>query len=260
MIRYYDKTNHQLVYVNQKADPQFWDEQWSTNNFVKAIKGPKNRFTVRFTTKYLKRGARLLEGGCGRGDKVYALHRQGYDVYGVDYASKTVQQINEYTPELKVSLGDVRNLQFDNDFFDGYWSFGVIEHFYDGYFPILKEMHRVLKNGGYLFLTTPSMSLLRSIKAKLGCYPKFQETDDIKQNFYQFALNSKSVTYNFERIGFQLIEMKFYGGNIGIQQDANLCEPIFNPVCENRFSGSAISLLTSQFANHMTLYIFKKNG
>lgn len=260
MIRYYDQTNHRLIYIDKKADSKFWDAQWRTDNFEQAIKGPRNRFTLKYTSKYVGPCGRLLEGGCGHGDKVYSLYKQGYDVYGVDYASETVQQINRYAPELKVSVGDVRNLHFEDGFFDGYWSFGVIEHFYEGYFPILQEMHRVLRRGGYLFLTAPSMSWLRNIKAKLGQYPEFQENEDNKENFYQFALNPSSVIKNFQDRNFQLIEMKAYGGNIGIQQDINVLQPLLNKVCTGHFSGYGLSLLTSFFANHINLYIFRKEG
>lgn len=258
VIRYYDKLNHRLVYVGKKANPEFWDAQWRTNDFEQAIKKPRNRFTIKYTTKYIKPGARLLEGGCGQGDKVYSLYKQGYDVYGIDYADETVRQINRYAPELKVFAGDVRSLQFDDGFFDGYWSFGVIEHFYEGYFPIRQEMYRVLRPGGYLFLTVPAMSWLRSIKAKLGQYPEFQEQEEIKENFYQFALNPSSIINNFQEGGFQLIERKPYSGNIGIQQDINIFQPLLNKLCQNRISAYGISSLTSFFANHMNLYIFRK--
>ena len=44
----------------------------------------------------------------------------------------------------------------------------TIEHFIDGYDAILSEMYRVIKEGGYLFLTVPSMSIIRKVKAALG--------------------------------------------------------------------------------------------
>ena len=48
----------------------------------------------------------------------------------IDYAPKTVEFVNKKFPFLDIRLGDVTKLDFDDNFFDAYWSFGVIEHFY----------------------------------------------------------------------------------------------------------------------------------
>ena len=60
------------------------------------------------------------------------LEKSGFSTTGVDFAEKTVK-INALYPSLDIRLVDIRNMDFDDGFFDGYWSFGVIEHFYDGY-------------------------------------------------------------------------------------------------------------------------------
>ena len=59
-----------------------------------------------------------LEGGCGLGGNVYCLHYYGYSAFGVDFAEKTVEKISKYFPELKIIKGDVRSLEFDDEFFD----------------------------------------------------------------------------------------------------------------------------------------------
>jgi len=55
-------------------------------------------------------------------------------------------------------FSDVRKLNFPDHYFDGYWSLGVIEHFYKGYDEIIHKIYRVLHPGGFLFLTVPEMS------------------------------------------------------------------------------------------------------
>jgi SAM-dependent methyltransferase len=174
MEKYYDRENQRLVYINTAADAAYWDSHWSqfcsggdVRNYVSVV----NRHVLKCTRRHVAPGSRILEGGCGRGQNVYTLHANGYDVYGVDFAPETVSRINNAIPELKVSLGDVRHLPFEEGFFDAYWSLGVIEHFYDGYDEVSREMRRVLRKGGYLFLTAPSMSRLRRLKAALGRYP-----------------------------------------------------------------------------------------
>ena len=177
---FYDKENNRLVYIGKAATSEYWDEHWLSNKDLKQIVTRGSRFVVKITKKYLRKGSKILEGGCGIGDKVYTLQKAGYDAYGVDYAETTVKRVKELFPDLKIRVADVRRLPFEDGFFDGYWSLGVIEHFYEGYDEIALEMKRVLRKGGILFLTCPVMSPLRRLKAKMGLYPLFKEE---KRNF-----------------------------------------------------------------------------
>lgn len=106
---------------------------------------------------------------------VYWLAKSGYDSYGVDYARKTVDLIHRFMPKLKATCHDVRYINFNDNFFDGYWSLGVIEYFYEGYEEIVKEAKRVIKRDGFLFLSFLSMSILRRFKARLGLYVDYRK-------------------------------------------------------------------------------------
>ena len=133
-MRYYDKENRRLVYIEENATPEFWDRQWKDEKLKQSIlAGAKEHFVFPITKRYLKTGSKILEGGCGKGQFVYSLHTRGYDAHGVDFAEKTVEKIRALVPELKIHLGDVRKLEFPDASFDGYWSLGVIEHFPEGY-------------------------------------------------------------------------------------------------------------------------------
>ncbi|MBI3243733.1 MAG: class I SAM-dependent methyltransferase [Chloroflexi bacterium] len=263
MIKYYDETNCRLVYVGQEANENFWDSRWQAEDFERLIKVAikKNRFFVDNTQKYLPPGSRILEGGCGRGDKVYVLQKCGFEAYGVDYASETVEKINRYAPELKVTLGDVRNLDFPDAYFDGYWSLGVIEHFYDGFEPIQREMSRVIKNGGYLFLTVPAMSWLRKQKARLRKYPAYKENDELRKHFYQFALDPQRVIRHFQNHGFRFIELKPRNGIVGLREET--AWPPLQRVLDSKTilakrARKVIDILTTPFANHGVFCVFKK--
>jgi len=64
----------------------------------------KNSFIVKTTKAFLPKNSRIIDGGCGSGDKVYALQKHGFDAYDVDFAEETVKRINTCIPELNVSL------------------------------------------------------------------------------------------------------------------------------------------------------------
>jgi len=160
----------------------------------------------------------ILEGGCGYGGKVNSLTRAGYKVIGIDFDPQTVSFLNKNAPNLDIRLGDVRNLPIEDSSVVGYWSLGVIEHFYDGFVDIAQEMLRVIKPGGYLFLTYPFMSPLRKAKARLNLYPHFNSQEKPK-DFYQFALAHRSVDAYFQSLGFKLRLFKMAAGLQGFNEE-----------------------------------------
>lgn len=264
MQKYYDKKHRRLVLFWKKASPDFWDEHWDVDNFKANIKKSKNnKFILEHTRKFLRKG-RILEGGCGMGRILYCLHYNGYTAFGVDFAEKTVRKINKCFPELNVFPGDVRALQFKDNFFDGYWSLGVIEHFFEDYDMIFKEMYRVLKQGGFLFVTYPYMSPLRKSKVKLKMYKNFKK--DIKLNdFYQFVFDPSSAKKDFEKYGFKLMYFKPFGGLKGFKDEIRLIRPLFQRLYDYKGKNRYVKKLKKQlirvldtFSSHMMLMIFKK--
>lgn len=233
MTVYYDNAEERLVYVRRAASADFWDRHWQTDQLRRLI-NRGNGFVVNKTRKYLEPGARVLEGGCGRANTVWGLQQAGFEAVGIDFAEKTVEAINAAAPEIDVRFGDVRDLPFDDASFDGYWSLGVIEHFFDGYQPIQNEMLRILKPGGYLFMTVPAMSPLRRLKARLGRYPSFEPTDALRSDFYQFALTPERIIADFEARGFKLVESHGMDGLKGLKDEVKLLKPALQALYDSK--------------------------
>ncbi|HAV11409.1 MAG TPA: class I SAM-dependent methyltransferase [Candidatus Moranbacteria bacterium] len=264
-MKYFDTKNSRLVFLESKSSAGFWDNHWKTEKLKADIeRGKDDQFVSRITKKFLPLGSKILEGGCGKGAFVYSLKISGYDAYGIDYAKETIKEINEVMPDLNISLGNVEGLDFSDNFFDGYWSLGVIEHFFDGYDKITKEMTRVIKPGGYLFITFPYISPLRRIKAKLGKYPKFQEKELAMENFYQFALSHKKTSGDFEKLGFSIVYKKPFDGIKGLKDEISQVKPILQRIYDSKnifimiFQG-LLSRALSPFTSHSILLVFKKN-
>lgn len=263
-MKIYDKSNKRLIVLQKKADPTFWDIHWKKEKIADNVTKVKtNKFIKKFTTKYLKPGAKILEGGCGIGQNVYALQKWGYDAYGVDFAETTIKKVKQIFPELKLDIQDVRELNFPDNFFDGYWSLGVIEHFWDGYEDILTEAKRVIKNGGYFFLSFPHISLLRKLKIRIGFYRTYANDID-KESFYEFILSENKVKEDVENNGFRLMAKYSYSTVKGIKDEslflARPLQKIYDS--QNLFAkgiGFLIEILFPKIASHMALLIFQKN-
>ncbi len=265
--KYFDQEKKRLIFVNKKATSKFWDQHWNDKDLKKSIKTGKNdRFVSKTTKRFLKpsKTKKILEGGCGKGQFVYSLEKTGYNAYGIDYANKTVSKINACMPSLKITSGDVRDINFPDNYFDGYWSLGVIEHFFNGYNNIINEMYRVIKPGGYLFLTFPYMSPLRRLKAKFKKYPLFNPNDFDQNNFYQFALNNKNVQKDLANLNFKLIQKIPFDGLKGLKDEIAITKSFLQKLydSQNIFLqgiGFVISHITAPFASHSILLIFKKD-
>jgi ubiquinone/menaquinone biosynthesis C-methylase UbiE len=264
-MKYYDATKKRLVFTGSPATPDFWDSHWNIDkNIKKVLLSVKNTMVSRITMKYLapSEGA-ILEGGCGSSFNVMSLVNNGYRCIGVDYAPKTIKYLKESVPELEVELADVRNLPFKDNSFSGYWSWGVIEHFYDGCDAVLREMLRVVKNDGYVFLVFPHLSLLRRLKAKCGFYPAW----DVKEKdvFYQFAFLSDPVIEYFKNNGFELKKIMPFDGIKGIKSEIGFLRPALQKLYSYKGNNlpvkiiiKAIDMLASFWAGHSVLLIFRK--
>ncbi|GCL63485.1 class I SAM-dependent methyltransferase [Pseudaquabacterium pictum] len=207
-MKWHDARGRRLIETHHGATPAYWDRKWSSAP-VAVYDAAAVRPYIATTRRWLPPQSRLLEGGCGNGGKMAALLDAGYQVTGIDYAEATVARLQSARPGWDVRVGDVFRLDQPDASYDGYWSFGVIEHFWDGYQGLLAEAGRVLRPGGMLFLTFPALSPLRRTKAALRLYRPWPVADGTgaaataaPADFYQFMLDPQTVCAQLRTAGF----------------------------------------------------------
>ena len=250
---YYDKQKDCLIFINTKANNEYWDDLWNLQrNWIETTtkKISLNNSLFRLIDNYTEPNAKILEAGCGRGQFVYGLQKKGYDTVGVDYAEKTVKILNESIPELKIVCADIRNMGFiPSDSIDLYYSGGVIEHFWYGYDDIILEAKRVLKPNGKMIITFPFVNKMRhKIKSKL---PNWEKESQPK-NFYQFALNLEKTESNIEMHGFKLLYRNKRNGLKGfIEQHPKM------PFAKNLYKAKKRNLLTKSFRVLISKFLAK---
>lgn len=258
-MKYYDSQNKRILVTSQAATPSYWNRRWSNiHHYEHILNGIHNHFVIKITKRYLSQGLRILDGGCGPGQIVYALSMQGYETYGVDTSDTTIQKTHYLFPSLNLTIQDVRKLNFSDSYFDGYWSIGVIEHFQEGFHEILIEMKRILKKNGYLFLTFPYMSPFRRLKARLNLYPR-NPSPFPYENFYQYILKHSDVGANFVSQGFILVDTIPYDPISGLESEIGLPKYISkgHHFIDRCFRG-ILSVCLRHFAGHSILLILKK--
>lgn len=132
-------------------------------------------FRYKYATRFFNKGT-ILDIGCGFG---YGLQHFDQEKYtGIDYSHQTIEEAKQLYPKAFFYAMEVPPIKLPNESFDNVLCSELIEHIDQKYaLDLAKEMYRVLKIGGTLFLTTPNV-------ANRGVMPPFHyieyTTDQIK--------------------------------------------------------------------------------
>lgn len=263
-----DTERKRVIICQQPATTAFWDTRWQADiGRLDALLATTGSFVSDVTRRYLRPAdGPILEGGCGTGKHVAALASHGYFCIGLDYARETMLAIRERRPDLPLVLGDLHALSLGENTLAAFWSLGVIEHFWDGYGPLLEEMARVIRPGGYLFLTFPALTPLRKFKARAGLYRRWPG-GPAPDRFYQFLLDPQVVAGDTARLGFDLVTTQPMAGLIGFKNEAGALGRLLRPL--ERYQGRslvvrglrrALDRLLSPLAGHSVLLVLRRNG
>jgi len=98
---------------------------------------------------------RLLEIGCGEGDFLELAEAAGWKVTGIEYSEAAGQQARQRLKSGQVVCGELQEANLGSAQFDLCVISDVLEHVRSP-LNFLREIHRVLKPGGTLFVATPS--------------------------------------------------------------------------------------------------------
>lgn len=115
---------------------------------------------AKLVSDYLPYKGKLLDVGCAEGATLNVLKLNGFDVFGIEPSEPMVNFGKEefQLTDHEIVTGYYNDFTFPDNFFDGIISYHVIEHIKEPK-VFLKNFFSHLKNGGYLFLSTPSAEL-----------------------------------------------------------------------------------------------------
>lgn len=99
-------------------------------------------------------GKRILDIGCGKGDKLKEFHRRGLQVYGIDVSETAISEARQkVSGDFKV--GSFESADYPTEFFDVIRFDNVLEHIYDPR-PFLKKVYNLLRPGGEAYAYVPN--------------------------------------------------------------------------------------------------------
>ena len=104
-----------------------------------------------------------------------------------------VREIQNFprTEKLKFESQNAISLPYSNNQFDLVYSISVIEHIYSNYLQAIREMVRVTKNNGYIYLTFPvSKQYIEEWRADDVYGHQYKEND---QAFFQYRFDANHI-------------------------------------------------------------------
>ena len=117
--------------------------------------------------KKFKAGGRMLEIGCATGFFLDEARKAGWQVCGVELSRRAAEYAKNRLVIENVFQGVLKNADYPDDYFDAVIMKDTIEHLIDPK-DTLREIRRILKPHGMLYVNTPNISSMisKALKAK----------------------------------------------------------------------------------------------
>jgi 2-polyprenyl-3-methyl-5-hydroxy-6-metoxy-1,4-benzoquinol methylase len=102
---------------------------------------------------------KVLDVACGTGKLVQFLNEKGFQAYGCEPEDIAVNIAKKINKKNTITKAFASHLPFNNDSFDLITGISLIEHLSKSEaIDFLKEVRRVLKPNGYIFIVTPNFA------------------------------------------------------------------------------------------------------
>lgn len=127
----------------------------------------KRRFnlTIRLLKKYLNNNkCKVLDVACGEGHITNKIKCEfpNWEVYGLDYSLSAIMFANRSYSNINFIVADAYNPPFSKKFFDVIILNNIWEHVADP-LHLLKEVSKIIKDNGYVVISTPSRYRFRNL-------------------------------------------------------------------------------------------------
>lgn len=207
--------NSAVAYFENHAE-HYEKSQYGTTRrtFVNAR---HERLVALLSSIRLDRNAVALDAGCGPGNLLPVLAGRCRRLYEMDMSSRMIELARAKSAgaaNVKFQLGSIVALPFADSAFDVVCSAGVIEYLPD-YRDAIREMHRVLRPGGLLVLSTTNLLApshwLRPVSQPVARIPAVARLFGIQPATFRLRYAAiPTFKKRLERAGFVLEQERYF--------------------------------------------------
>ena len=149
-------------------------------------------FVEAICRKVTDRRPKILDVGCGTGANLLMLSQYG-DAEGVDVSEDALAFCRERGLD-RVRLGAGEELPYEDGTFDLVTAFDVVEHMDDD-LAGLREMRRVLRPGGRVFLFVPTFMFLWGLQDDVSNHRRRYRLPELQRVLEQAGFEIERATY-----------------------------------------------------------------
>ncbi len=152
---------------------------------------------------------KILDAGCGEGRNIVYFIRNNYQVFGIDKNGESIQRlkyqvksINKNYPLTRFMNGKVEEMSYPTNEFNAIISSAVL-HFAESethFFTMIKELTRVLKPGGILFIRMACEIGMEDQMKSMGNGTYFLPDGSIRFLLTKALLQQMMENYSYEFI------------------------------------------------------------
>lgn len=181
------------------------------------------RFALELIEKHVPASSKMIELCCGAGEFSQILVSRNFQTVSIDGDQRNISRLNERGYD--AYCADLENpLIFENCSFDAAVILEGIEHIVNCEF-LLNEIHRIIRNKGYLVLSTPNFSWFQDrIKYLLGYNAN---NEGVHLRFFTV----ESLATMLKKSGFEIIDKNSFTPLVGYNRIMRVLfnkKPIFS--------------------------------
>tara|TARA_Y100000310_G_scaffold334538_1_gene414566 strand:+ start:6490 stop:7206 length:717 start_codon:yes stop_codon:yes gene_type:complete len=169
--------------------------------------------------KYLKKGDKILDLGCGNGRFYELFKKHEADYIGLDNSKKLIKIARDKYPGANFIIEDALNLPFRNNRFSKIYAIALLHHIpsRDLREHFMDQAMRVLKPGGLLILTVWNLWKIKKLEIiKQGLFNRKLDFGDIQIPFagqdkcFFHAFKLKELKKLAQNAGFKIIDSGYF--------------------------------------------------
>jgi SAM-dependent methyltransferase len=193
-----------------------WTKLYNSSYFAEMTGWHKNQRIVDIKSRFKKLKnfynnniEHFLDTGCGEGLGLIEASHLGWKSYGIDISDNRTGEAK--SGDINFISGNLLEANLPDDFFDCIYMDSVLEHLID---PVtyLKELNRIMKKGGILYIGVPNEdSLFNDVKKILYRLKRNHISEKIKpfdSPYHVGGFNKTSLPVAAAKANFKIVELR----------------------------------------------------
>lgn len=192
------------ITYRSKNIKDYWESRWSKINSDLPMTNI-NVYPLKYAIETTKdKKGKILEAGCGAGRILRYYHDQGRDILGIDYIEVAIEKLKDVDSSLKVEVGDITNLKFEDESFKYVLAFGLYHGLEFGLEESIKETYRIMQYGGSVCASFRADNIQTKLVDWLTKYRSDKNFSKDSLEFHKMNLTYSEFKNLFRNAGFNV--------------------------------------------------------